>query len=524
MSLTPEQLAKIRAQYEANKAQIAELERAANITDGMEASLDKAGQVVRKGFDLQGGAARRAIVGALGREDLLTDEEKDWGNVANPNSPVHMPGSNELMRRAGVSEGATLSELLPSHLRMIYAEPGEGGPLRPEKGGMLDPSLRGVVGTALDMVTDPLTYESMGASAAGKVIANQNARAMERGTLNITLKDRLRDAFQAMKKPLSTLGAPTKNAAEYTGNAMYRSQMRPLDKVAVEAKKGRVSPLLMENKVWGPWSWIDQGIQDKAKVLEGRASKLASHMDDLDPVSPGMGIGVGDRPKGGVDMWETMDEGQKATDALKGRTAELEDLRKVLQDQINFIKGQGQKTRKHAIRVKSDLYNTIPDSAWDAASRSTPGGAVKRQMAHGIKRATETVPADAGPELKQLAGELGPTTEEWGRFLTVKDEAAKEAAKEANRAWLTRSDVIGGAGMNAAGTAGTAGSYLAVKKGLDALRAPLTRSGAGLMMNRYGTFGKGVPASLMDGYLRSSVLEELRPNPWTLMREEGQEE
>jgi hypothetical protein len=144
------ELLKLRAMAKSKAAQAADSEQA----NAPEPSFkSKAADVALTGLQavgVPGGIVRSGIANAAGLsrpEDTL----------------MNAPTTSEYMDRAGVPEGAKVSDFVGG-----YAEPGKGRFLRPEKGGMLDPSVRGVAGFAGDVALDPLTYLSGGLSAAAK--------------------------------------------------------------------------------------------------------------------------------------------------------------------------------------------------------------------------------------------------------------------------------------------------------------------------------------------------------------------
>lgn len=122
-----------------------------------------------------GGMVRNAATQAQDFKNEL--EEQDQGIPARPRFTREgdtmralvgkAPDSKEYMERMGVPEGGRLSDVVPG-----FAETGQGGTFRPEKGGFFDVTGRGAVGAAIDMVTDPVTYAAAPLSAlarAGKL-------------------------------------------------------------------------------------------------------------------------------------------------------------------------------------------------------------------------------------------------------------------------------------------------------------------------------------------------------------------
>lgn len=117
-----------------------------------------------QGLNYVGGLGRGTVAAALEPvvgKDLVSPEEIMTGKV---------PGSAQLMERAGVPEGWSLSTLVPS----AFSETGEGLPL--QKGGMFDPSIRGGAGVVADIALDPTTYllpmvKGTGMAAKGAKVA-----------------------------------------------------------------------------------------------------------------------------------------------------------------------------------------------------------------------------------------------------------------------------------------------------------------------------------------------------------------
>lgn len=183
---------------------------------------------VGKALDYQRGAVGApilaSIAGALSGkhpEDLLSRQEAL--DAANPTTSRRAPNSDTILARAGVPSGPSLSQMAPP----LFQKPGSTAqrswydPRRyaPEKGGMLDMTPRGVAGTALDIATDPLTYESGGVNKAVEA-----AKAAGEG-MSPTLK------------ALSAALTPASNTTEAVGKGMYKSGMYPL--VAKGAEYGK---------------------------------------------------------------------------------------------------------------------------------------------------------------------------------------------------------------------------------------------------------------------------------------------
>lgn len=529
--MTPEEKAK----------QIAEIERRLQIMD-QEDGIESLGQSVEdaaisggkhalKGLDYQRGAAQQGLLSALGKEDLLTPEER--AAALDITDTRMAPGYNEVMKRAGVPEGASLSDVLPPHLAAIYAQPGEGSSWRPEKGGMLDPSLRGSVGLAADVAGDPLTWESFGGaplarlvkmlggsekiqallrgSGASRVLEAQGTRAAERGNLGKTLKDRFKDAVEVSKKPFNVIGAPTRNAAEYLGNAAYRSAMKPLDRTAVEASKRPFSELAVKEGVKSGWNSMEEQLRALREAAGSKARGTAEALEALDPLvvpEPSMyGVSSGSK-SGGTDMRAAMERTQ-APIARMDQRPEVAELQAALKQRIKEFEDLGRVTRPKALQNKSDLYAALPDNAWMLDSRVSPGGGVRKQAARGIKEeVTKLGPAAQGNKAaEKLAMELDPQMENWGRHLDVQDDIARLSKREANTPALTKGEIYQGTTVNALGGSGL--GVVAAKKGAQAAVGTPARTYSGWALDRYAKSLGGAPASFADGSLRQNVLLDL---------------
>lgn len=88
------------------------------------------------------------------------------------------PQFSEVLKEAGVGPGYSLSDILPA----MYSETGKG--IKLQKGGLFDPTARGVAGGILDVVTDPLSY-------IGPGIIKKGAQLLQRTTPKYSLISKL---------------------------------------------------------------------------------------------------------------------------------------------------------------------------------------------------------------------------------------------------------------------------------------------------------------------------------------------
>lgn len=437
-----------------------------------------------KGLDYMGGAVRTAAANALG-----VSKPGETLDALNPLSKNVAPSSSELMRRLGVPEGAKLSDYLH-----IFADPHDQGNAwyRPVKGGMLDPSIRGTIGTGLDIASDPLTYLSMGTTGAEKALAKEAVEATTRGNLNRTMSDRLASVVEAMKSRANPVVRPASNAMDYVGGRMYRDAMMPLDKEMVEAGKPLLSPRLMDEGATGGWQSIDQHMLDQNSEFKDQAKAIASKMDALDP--------------SGIDMTGAFPKAQSSLAQLNGRPV-LAPVQQAMGDMIMEHQALGNVPRSHAVQLKSDLYSTLPQSSFDMAARTPPGAGVRMKMANDLKTAVER---GGTPELDSLGSQLKGVNEMWGQNLTAQDVAGRLAGREMARPTISQVDaMLAGAAF---GDHGTMGGALATKKALQIMRSPTFKTNMGWGMSRLSD----LTGPALDAFARQKLLDDTNraQSPW----------
>jgi hypothetical protein len=155
-------------------AELAELESAnGDVTKLSDAVLNKLSEkapeepgvldYAMRGLNYVGGLGRGTVAAGLEPligKDIVSPKEIMTGQV---------PGSAELMERAGVPAGYSLSNLIPG----AFSETGQGLPL--EKGGMFDITARGAGGLVGDIALDPTTYILPLAKGGGMVAKGARA-------------------------------------------------------------------------------------------------------------------------------------------------------------------------------------------------------------------------------------------------------------------------------------------------------------------------------------------------------------
>jgi len=188
-------------------------------------ALEKA-EPVLKVLGYPGGLVRGAIAGGLeaatGRDDLVDIKDVLKGEA---------PSSTEVLEKLGVKEMGSLSDVLPE----LYSKTGKG--LALQKGGLFDPTTRGALGFAADVVTDPLTYlAGAGIAAKGAEAASESKPMFQR--LRNVLSDQ-RGSFDTSLKPKVTEVMP----------GMYsKAEQIILDKMGGKATPEQIMGILREAK------------------------------------------------------------------------------------------------------------------------------------------------------------------------------------------------------------------------------------------------------------------------------------
>lgn len=291
------------------------------LKSGGDTAADVLGYGSKNTFDLLGNSTRDLIgqgLNAVTGKQIETPAEHTASQSLN--SAQSAPGWSTYLQRLGVPEGTKLSDVLQPHtssplfnatvdygnpltlgpLRglakllsggrydgQIFAQPGQGGPMRPEVGGALDPNVRDLAGHIMDAGTDPATYLSLGETAAERVLKDEldtagknfGGQFQGRGNMNRTTEDKISNLKQGLTSLTGLLTRPFSNAADYTGTRLYRGAMLPLDQMSVAYGKAPVSDRLMRDNVHGGWGTIAQHMLDKSENLGLQAQGLAGQMD-----------------------------------------------------------------------------------------------------------------------------------------------------------------------------------------------------------------------------------------------------
>lgn len=458
--MTPEEK---QARIAALEARLAELE--APPAPEEPGFLEKTGRAL----NLIGGAGRGSIAGALEPiigKDIVSAEEVKSGTV---------PGASELMARAGVPEMATLSQILENRARinplfkilaMMYSETGEG--LALEKGGMFDPTARGAVGLAADVLTDPTTYLAAPLKAAQLAKAGTTAgKALKLGEILIN----------PMGEAVGGIGAGFKKG----GEKLYKSAFEKADQaLATRYGKGSIADILKSRGFKGSAQEALEKTQEINKQLGEKIGEFRTKADLTGTLTQPINFDAAEKVV------------QKYRVASDPKMMAIADN---LQEVLDSYKGMPPKSATELATIKRlNLDMAGGDTAFDVL-KSSPDRAeaeLRRALGKSLGEAEDSaVKQSLSPEQYK---EYIKTKRDYG---TTTKYAQKELNKLA-RGEMTRTgvapsavDVMGTAAAIASGQPIAMGG-MAAKKARDIMRLTGTKTRLGPAME---AFGGGVQAT-----------------------------
>lgn len=447
-----------------------------------------------RALDYPAGYARGAV-GALAGQSREGDLERVVKGQA--------PSTSEYMERAQIPEGAKLSDAIPR----IYSKTGGGLPL--EKGGPLDPTVRGVTGFAGDVALDPLTYLTLGTASAAK-----NAGLLAK-----------------LKKPLT----PIKTLEVPVGKSIYASGLKDVTQEGVKKGKTEVADTMLKYNISGSAKQMSKQVEDTAGALLTERDSLLKAADEagaevnMSKAMSGMKkeaekmilsgdpqlqdiakaflekakeyemldaktikIPTGEQAQIGTKMAETGRLDMSNPYSPKPELKEVPVMGDMMTDQI--IPGV---SPSRASGFKTSLYQGLPNSQFDIAAKTKPGGKLQEKMAIGIKneieKTADKIQDGLGDQIRQRNKELGD-------LLTIRKASMNAAKKEGNKNVVTAID---------AALAAAAPQVYASKKAADIAKTAWVRTKAGKNLYKAGNLSKG----------EQDILAR-RMGIWTNMKEE----
>lgn len=516
-----------------------------------------------KALDVARGAITAPMLAAFLENQTGKDvyKMKENFDAINPTNLNQFPSSDELLKRAGVPQGGKLSDIVPG-----YAEPGEGGWFQPEKGGMLDFSARGTGGTATDIGIDPLTYLSMGSSAAAKKALQKLAstRALQKApgvvgktidTLSAPIKaagDRLaplvdfapaesdgilKKIAKATGRGATTVATTPSRMVKSAGKGMYGSPLQQIEHEGKKFNKSEISETLYRAGI-SSMGKLRNKAGDATERLVGARDRLLQQADkagakvDLNDsfaaaqtkIKELRGVGTRDADALADSLESELNDqivraqGTPATAPTKKvvDTGILgPDGRPVLKEQV--IPGQPATpgkpvTPSMATKKKSFYYQNIPQSGFNQNLNTPASAAVKKSLSEGLKEGTEDAVAkvlgpQAGADIAELNAEAGKLLSTRKAIMAAENKFDRVAN---NTASLTGTDTILGAGATAVKGEVSGGlTAMALKKFMDTMRLGTMPLGYG--MRKAGESQLTGPA--LDIFLRKSLTDSTKKEP-----------
>lgn len=215
---------------------------------------------VGRALDYTGGLGRTAVGGlrdvlTLSEGDERTIRDGDWVKALKGEA-VH---GEEILKRAGVDELGSVDLMREMTIPFTDFKIGEG-----------TTSGRDALGFGLDIASDPLTYLTLGGSAAVKGLR----QAVKPGTS--TIKETLQQTPNTLRS-LVTTPSRTLNKA---GKDFYKAGLKKIDQEAVKYGKEPVSELLMENRIVGNASQIYDQMDELGKKLLKERNDILQNASD----------------------------------------------------------------------------------------------------------------------------------------------------------------------------------------------------------------------------------------------------
>jgi hypothetical protein len=450
-----------------------------------------------RAMDYLGGLSRTALGGTVG--ELMTDK-----NLVNKDDLLNaLKGkaisSEEMLRRAGATDKAKLSDVLPS----VYTDKGDGFTLK--RGGSFDPSARAIAGFGLDIATDPTTY--MGGAL---IRAASPLLKMKSGLKNLPANLIKGSAWTGLA---ALDGSLPNELLQKGGKKLYKSAFTNVDNAGRVKGKADVSDLYWDEGIRGDNRQIfDQSIDLGKKLELERDAKLA----------------LAESKGAKVDMGQ-------ATYPSRGLVSRLREDpgMEPIADQLESFLNRYVPQAEHQIRPdgtiipaairdnpgpltanqwKSNLYNTVGDSAYNEFKKTSRGQEFFKTFAHGMKEGIENAAEKVEPGLGK---EIGDLNDKWGRILTTAKTLDNEAIKGERKHYLTSVDPILATMGMLTGDPKFAAKGILGKKAADLGKTAWFRTNAGMGLDAIGR-----NRALMSAG-RHALINTGRPpvSPWALLED-----
>lgn len=476
--------------------------------------------ILGKVLDAAGGVLTRpfagAALGALKGKHVL-----DMGDVAQGLNPTNLktaPNMDEYAKRAGIPPGAKLSDVVGG-----YAEPGQGEHwYSREKGGLLDPTLRGTGGFAADMALDPLNYASLGFSGLVKKAAAETlARSVGKEAATGLGSRVLSKVGSVAQKPVDWLTAPSEAAMSKLGDgtvskviqgvaqapstligragkAIYNSGLIPIEHAGEKFGKADVGDTLYKHGIWGTAPSIAEQSERVGEKLKGQADTILAKADAAG--------GTMNREEAFQKLFDEVQAN------VKDRRMSPEDGNALLEKFSGRFAPGKDPSLSLANQWKSDVGKEIPKSPFSASpyivNKVHPMETdIGKSTYSGMRQAIENG-ADRALSTGVGTGELHGINDELGKILSTKNAMTQMANKSENKSFLNMGDFIAMSGGGAVHGGMGVGEGLLLKKIYDAQKSTLGRTGLGYGVRKAAEGELTGPA--LDALIRREYINKTR--------------
>jgi hypothetical protein len=486
----------------------------------------------------------------------VTTPEEDAAAI-NPLTLQTGASLNQMLERAGVPEGAKLSDYVQG-----YKESGKGAWYEPEKGGMLDPTVRGAGATVAQALLDPSTYLTMGSTAAAKAASKTSSAKVLNQVAKKGLVGRSEQALGALSDALSyvpkkvaqgvealpggkyssvmfnPMGTAMTSGTKALGRAMYKAPVLPVEFAGEIYNKSGIANDLYQAGIRTPFKIVNKTEGAKKALMEARdelfnkADAMGARGQMTRATEPGF--------KAIQDIIEksSKQEYQNLADTLRSGLGEYVDLEKgvpavppkYVPDPMS-LEGKSKMlspgspgvaplptTLRRLSNEKEVLYGELPQSAYNEALKTTAGNRVKKAIAKGLKQEAERVAdtvsaAGTLSDLNRAYGGMAGTTQ------ALRGVQRRATQKAYNLLPGQADDALRGTVAATAGSPqGMTLSYL-FGKGLQGLNTVTMPSGYYMR----AAMEDPVLAALLSGTVKTKAQEKIGPTSGPTKWEQLQE-
>lgn len=443
-------------------------------------------RAIGKGADYQ-----RGVVGLgldqLGGPSALPEGTTPADILSLKNSKT-FPSWRQGLETKGVPAGPSLPDAVTSSMSPLQM-------LSPSTAKMVASHLpnwtaRDAAGTALDIASDPVTYEGGALSKIGGL-----------------LKDvpYVGDGLNAAAHLSSGLSYVLKRGA----TSLYESGIRPIIQAGERFGNPNVGKTMLSEGISGSPKAIQAGMEQSAKRLAGEVDQIHQ---------AGEAAGAEASTSAAYDIPD-----QFLQKLVTERRMTPEDAR-ALFNQITESKQAGPDgvTSRLMNTWKTDAANALPGNTWDNLSKVNPtlANQVKQSARKGLQNETEQSIARVLPD--QL-GPLQTKNRQWGDLINddVRKAAQGMVDRHESKPFLSTSDLLfgalgmGGGGMvNPGHTVESGAAIVALKKLIEGARSTAFKTSVGNFGDKF--LNTILVSPLLDAASRRAIVDTTRKSPYVV--------